>query len=92
MNNHMYLTLILFFVSTLITAHATNLEVRQIELVLSRAQGGHPRDLYVDVSVSWQNAWFNKKNYDAAWIFFKYIRNNGGYSHAKIRSEGHSFL
>ncbi len=71
--------------------YATNLELTRLELVLKDGENKH-RDFYVDITISWQNAWYNKKNYDAAWVFFKYLRTTGGYTHAKIRMEGHSFL
>ena len=45
-------------------------------------------------TVSWNNCWRNDKNYDAAWIFIKYVGTdpNAAYRHARILTAGHKLL
>ena len=43
----------------------------------------------VSFNLTWENAWKNEKNYDAAWIFIKFIDSHGNYIHSKLNTEGH---
>ncbi|MGW9684306.1 formylglycine-generating enzyme family protein [Flagellimonas sp. 2504JD1-5] len=44
---------------------------------------------YTLFNVSWDNAWYNTKNHDAVWLFFKSISENGGYKHINVAQSGH---
>ena len=49
----------------------------------------------VKLTVSWNNSWRNEKNYDAAWLFLKYVSpsyQQTGYRHAKLMTSGHRLL
>ena len=43
----------------------------------------------VSFNVSWKNAWKTQKNFDAAWIFVKFIDKNGDYIHGKLAKSAH---
>ena len=50
---------------------------------------------HLKFTVSWNNAWNNKKNHDAIWLFVKYgspSYRQSGYRHAKLLSSGHKML
>lgn len=50
-------------------------------------------ELYAVFTLSWNNAWRNSKNHDAAWVFFKFIRTTGsGFVHAYLNPDGHSIV
>ena len=54
-----------------------------------------PLQYKVKFTVSWNNSWRNDKNYDAAWIFLKYVApsyQQASYRHAKLMSGGHQLL
>jgi len=38
----------------------------------------------VSFDLSWQNSWRNQKNYDAAWVFVKFVDPDGNYTHGKL--------
>ena len=38
---------------------------------------------YYNITLEWDNAWHNKKNHDAAWVFLKSL-DEGGYTHISI--------
>ena len=44
---------------------------------------------YAVLNVSWENGWDNERNNDAVWLFFKLLRGENGYRHAKVNAEGH---
>ena len=51
------------------------------------SQNQHPLQYKVKLTVSWNNSWRNEKNYDAAWLFLKYVSpsyQQTGYRHAKL--------
>lgn len=70
----------------------TNIEVSNVIF------SGHPTDTttqtFVYLTVTWQNAWRNKTNHDAAWIFFKLRNQNAGRSYrpCKVKLAGHEFV
>jgi formylglycine-generating enzyme required for sulfatase activity len=54
-------------------------------------------EYHVKIDLSWNNAWHNSRNYDAAWIFFKYKATNtfftaDEYLHALVEPTGHRLL
>ncbi len=44
----------------------------------------------VSFDLSWENSWKNQKNYDAAWVFVKFIDAQGNYIHATLAKDKHS--
>ena len=42
---------------------------------------------HVVFTVSWDNAWRNSKNHDAAWVFMKFVRDGGGFGHIYVNPE-----
>lgn len=49
----------------------------------------------VKFTVAWKNSWRNERNYDAAWIFIKYVSpsyQSASYRHAKLLATGHRLL
>ncbi len=47
---------------------------------------------YAVFNIQWQNSWFNERNHDAAWIFFKSLKPDGGYHHINIAPSGHTVV
>ena len=68
---------ILFFLLIFANSFGTNLNVSQP--LLYKEQGS----FFAIVNVSWDNAWYNSKNNDAVWLFFKSIPIKGTYKHIK---------
>ena len=59
------------------------------------SQQASPVQLKVKLTVTWNNSWRNEKNYDAAWLFVKFVGTSyqqAGYRHAKLMSNGHRLL
>ncbi|GJM32147.1 MAG: hypothetical protein DHS20C18_11480 [Saprospiraceae bacterium] len=77
------ITLILFLgVSTLLSA--TNIQVENVRMIYRPELGMAPS---IQFDLSWDNAWHNDRNHDAAWVFFKY-----NLRHFKITQSGHRIL
>ena len=73
------------------TMFGTDLIIEGIEW----SQNQHPMQYKIKFTVSWNNSWRNEKNYDAAWIFLKYVSpsyQQSGYRHAKLLATGHRLL
>jgi formylglycine-generating enzyme required for sulfatase activity len=71
-------------------AHGSDLQIEGIEW-----QRNGREQFKVRFTVSWNNAWRNEKNHDAAWIFLKYTGTsyrNLPYRHAKLMASGHRLL
>lgn len=54
-----------------------------------------PLQYKVKFTITWNNSWRNEKNYDAAWLFLKYVSTANppaGYRHAKLMNNGHRLL
>ena len=49
-------------------------------------------EAYAVFNLSWNNAWHNDKNYDAVWLFFKSIANNGGHQHIDLEKHSHEVV
>jgi len=85
-------TVCLFFcVSISFTLLASDLVIENIEWSQSQA----PLQYKVKLTVSWNNSWRNEKNYDAVWLFLKYVGpsyQQSGYRHAKLLANGHRLL
>lgn len=49
---------------------------------------------YLRFTLAWENAWYNAKNHDAAWVFIKYKPNdpNAGARHCLLNAQGHQTL
>ncbi|MBO6576590.1 MAG: SUMF1/EgtB/PvdO family nonheme iron enzyme [Rhodothermales bacterium] len=62
---------------------ATDIRVEHVESVRNPLDARSP---FVAVTVSWDNAWFNERNHDAAWLFFKVLRPSG-YQHLYLIPE-----
>ncbi len=76
--------LILTIAFAMLTSKANNITVSNISLEnLNEAQNW----VHVEFDLSWENSWrisSGPSNYDAAWIFIKYRRNNGNWTHGII--------
>jgi len=60
---------------------ASGIEVSQVEYV----QSDDPAFIRaINLTLSWKNSWKNKRNHDAAWVFFKFVRKTGGYQQAYL--------
>ncbi len=52
-------------------------------------------EYHVRFTISWNNAWNNSRNFDAAWIFIKYQSPNyrvAGYRHANVLANKHGMM
>ena len=67
----------------------SDLKIENVRII-NRMDAGDA--LSINLDISWQNAWSNSKNYDAIWVFIKFIREDGGYIHPRVSSGGHSML
>ncbi len=67
---------------------ATNLKTDNVRLVNRQEVSDMPLSVIFDVS--WDNAWRNSKNHDAAWVFMKW--GGGWRNHVKFQQEGHKVL
>jgi len=43
----------------------------------------------VQFDLTWENAWMNEKNHDAAWVFVKFIDKDGSYIHGNLAASPH---
>ena len=68
--------------------YASNITVDNVRLVNRDGVAGNPFSIIFDVS--WENAWHNEKNHDAAWVFMKYSGNWD--NHVSLAKEGHRVL
>lgn len=60
------------------TAHTTNLQITHVE----RIEGAdNTRSRGFVVTLEWENSWHNARNHDAAWIFLKYLTEDGASAH-----------
>jgi len=62
---------------------ATNLAIAHVSMNYIEEEAGHA-EWSAQFTISWENAWHNGRNYDAAWVFFKLKNNRGGQMHLKI--------
>jgi formylglycine-generating enzyme required for sulfatase activity len=72
-----------------LTVFASDITIENVEW------NKEPSQFKVKLTVSWNNSWRNDKNYDAAWLFFKYVtpaNPQSGYRHAKLLSNGHRLV
>lgn len=84
-----YFTALLTFFST--SVFSSDLKIEGMEWI----RDNHPLQYKVKLTVSWNNSWRNERNYDAAWLFLKYVSPNyqqASYRHAKVMSNGHQLL
>jgi hypothetical protein len=82
-----YILLVFFLASVF------NLSLFATELTVSDPLFYYENDkAYVIATVQWNNAWRNKRNYDAAWIFAKFLRGNNGYVHADILNSDYKII
>ncbi|MGZ8550157.1 MAG: SUMF1/EgtB/PvdO family nonheme iron enzyme [Chitinophagaceae bacterium] len=84
-----YLALIFIFSCT--TIFSSDLAIEGIEWNRS----ADPAQYKIKFTVSWNNSWRNDKNYDAAWIFLKYVSpvyQVASYRHAKLMNDRHRLL
>lgn len=72
------------------TAHCNNIQVRNISLENLNSTSNW---VHIEFDLDWQNSWRVSSgpfNYDAAWVFAKYRRNGGTWTHC-IFSQSNSF-
>ena len=82
---------LLFCASISFTLFASDLVIEGVEW----SQNQNPLRYKVKLTLSWNNSWRNEKNYDAAWLFLKYVGpsyQQTGYRHAKLMTNGHRLL
>jgi hypothetical protein len=77
------------FILLPLLAVASDLTISDVELVYQRDTS---KELSVKFTVQWNNAWYNEKNHDAAWMVIKFLRGESGYKHALIAEKGHAIL
>lgn len=77
----------LLFLFFSLSTFATNLKIENIRVVNRPDMVDSPVSVIFDIS--WQNAWKNDKNHDAAWVFMKFA---GFYNHVKLLPDGHRTL
>lgn len=76
-----------FFLAYSSSTDATSLRIENVRFIHRPESTGEMRAVF---DLSWQNAWHNTKNHDAAWIFLKFVFPDGnGYAHAMLATEGH---
>ena len=64
-------------------ARANNIAVSNAFL---GAQDTSAHTMVVQFDISWNNAWYDANNYDAAWVFIKYSTNSGTtWAHATLK-------
>ncbi len=83
--------IILFCAILNLSSVASDLSIEGVEW----SQHSNPFQYKVKLTVSWNNSWRNEKNYDAAWLFLKYVGpsyQQTGYRHAKLNASGHRLL
>lgn len=71
--------------------HSTGLVIGAIEW----SRDVDPLQYKVKFTITWNNCWRNEKNYDAAWVFFKYVGPTyqvAPYRHARIATTGHRVI
>ena len=81
--------LLLLLVCACTQLAATNLWIENATLYFEGTEAN--RNLYVIADVSWDNAWRNTKNHDAAWLFVKLLTGNG-YRHILVSDNGHAVI
>jgi hypothetical protein len=71
---------------------ATNIKIENVEYRYEPNTAMIPFEAII--TLSWDNAWNNQLNYDAAWVFFK-VKDNSGTSlhrHVKVLPTGHALI
>ncbi|MEL6989920.1 MAG: hypothetical protein AAGK97_19090, partial [Bacteroidota bacterium] len=72
------------FLITPFFLNANNIQVSNISLTGLDENNG---TVLIEFDLSWENSWrlsVGPANYDAAWIFVKFRRNNGNWGHAYL--------
>ena len=87
------LTILLPVLLFCITLRGSDLKIKsEIEML----NWGKPNaELNAKIHLSWENAWNNSKNHDAAWVFFKIGNNLNGetyWKQALVQEKGHSLI
>lgn len=80
-----------YFLLTSAVVAASDLKIEGIEWT----RDVDPLRYKVKFTISWNNSWRNEKNYDAAWVFLKYVGpvyQQASYRHAKLMDNGHRLL
>lgn len=67
-----------------LTVSATDIEVSQVFFDRNNEA--------VNFTVTWNNAWKNNRNHDAAWVFLKFKKTGEGYVHGKLSATGHGLV
>jgi formylglycine-generating enzyme required for sulfatase activity len=71
------------------TAHNAYANNISISSVTTGAQDTDANTLEIQFDLSWENAWKDAVNYDAAWIFIKYSTDSGAtWKHATLKTSG----
>ena len=69
-----------------VSSQASDLRIENVRLVAGQEAVSEWRVIF---DLSWQNTWHNSRNHDAAWVFLKFVQNDG-YAHATLAPDGHS--
>ena len=77
-------TALLFMIS--LSLFGTHLSIENVRPVFKPQFNEKPS---VILDIKWDNAWYNSKNHDAVWLFFKFT---SAYEHPKIAPTGHVVL
>ncbi|MCI0487113.1 MAG: SUMF1/EgtB/PvdO family nonheme iron enzyme [Blastocatellia bacterium] len=68
-----------------VPSSASDLRIENVRFVAGQEAESEWRVIF---DLSWQNGWHNSRNHDAAWVFLKFIQNDG-YTHAALAPDGH---
>lgn len=77
------------FISTILlglclSLSATDIEVSQVYFDKNNSA--------VNFTITWNNAWRNDRNHDAAWVFVKFEKTNEDYVHGTLAANGHNLV
>ena len=85
---HLRITLILLSSFISISLFSSNILVDNVRVVNRDGIADNPFSVIFDIS--WENAWHNDKNHDAAWVFIKFGTQYD--NHARLSQTGHRIL
>jgi formylglycine-generating enzyme required for sulfatase activity len=80
---YMHALLLLFFSTN---AYANNVAISNLSLV---NQNSSDETIQISFDISWSNSWRDSTNYDAVWIFAKYLKDGASeWEHVVLKSSG----
>lgn len=85
---------VVFFALAFMASDACSSNLRITNFDFQRVTDGKDMKMWVILTVSWDNAWNNQKNNDAAWLYFKLRHQNDtrNFRSAPVKPAGHKLL